>query len=229
MMTESAYRGKFSLLQPFAEEIFRAIKKEIKSEMAGKNSMLRKKVGVLPNGVETKELSSLFLKNIITEETEEGEELGEWVASVWINKRGEIFKSFHNALSKISDRYDTLTSLPEEVEKQIFEKAVSDFGALDTYIFAVLNSVVFSEKTFEKLAKFAQTEAEGKKTGKEGDLAFSVEKAQKNFERQIEKIIEKYENRLLGVTKRHQMEVAGYRKQISGLQKKLDEVHAGSR
>ena len=49
---------------------------------------------------------------------------------------------------------------------------------------------------------------------------------QKDFEKEKQKLEEKYEKRLQGILKKHQMEVEGYRKQIGQLQKKLETVNA---
>lgn len=224
MIAESTYSRKFALLESFSGEIFTGIKKEIKKEVATKGSLLQRKLGI-PSVKETKEMMELFLKNIITEKDED---LGEWVASAWINRHGEIFQCFHEHLIKISSSYDELTEIPAAAENALIQESVAKFGALNVYIFSILNSVVISAKKMEELKVLAQKEVESKKEEKEVVPAVSVEELQKKFEEQMQKVLEKQEKRILGITERHQMEVAGYRKQIGQLQKKLESLSCGN-
>ncbi|MBS0626906.1 MAG: hypothetical protein JSS09_01705, partial [Verrucomicrobia bacterium] len=46
MITESIYSRKIALLEPFFEEIFSSIKKEIKREIAVKGSLFQRKLGI---------------------------------------------------------------------------------------------------------------------------------------------------------------------------------------
>ncbi|MES2199523.1 MAG: hypothetical protein V4489_05090 [Chlamydiota bacterium] len=223
MIAESTYSRKFALLECFSEEIFNGIKKEIKREIATKGSSLQKKLGI-QSVKETKEVAELFLKNIIA--GGDGE-LGEWVASAWINRHGEIFQCFHEHLTKVSAKYDELTEIPSAAEAVLIQESISNFGALNVYIFCILNSVVISAKRAEELKNLAQKEVESKKEEKETVPVVSVEELRKKFDEQMQKVLEKQEKRILGITERHGMEIAGYRKQISRLQQKLESHSCG--
>lgn len=223
MIAESIYSRKFALLEAFSEEIFTGIKKEIKREITTKGSPLQRKLGIF-SVKETKEMMELFLKNIIVEKDEE---VGEWVASAWINRHGDIFQCFHEHLIKVTPQYDELTEIPAAAENALVQDSVMEFGALDVYIFCILNSVVISAKKIEELKILAQKEVENKKEEKVKVPETSLEDAQKKFEEQMQKILEKQEKRILGITERYQMEIAGYRKQISQLQKKLESLSCG--
>lgn len=223
MIAESTYSRKFTLLECFSEEIFNCIKKEIKREISTKGSPLQRKLDI-QSVKETQAMNELFLKNIVVEKDEE---LGEWVASAWINRHGEIFQCFHEHLIKISSNYEELTEIPAAAESSLIQESIAKFGALNVYIFSILNSVVISLKKMEELKVLAQKEVENKKEEKEVVPAVSVEELQKKFEEQMQKVLEKQEKRILGITERHQMEVAGYRKQISQLQKKLESFSCG--
>lgn len=227
MIEESVYSKKFARLEPVSEVIFNGIKKEIKKEMTVKGSSLQRKLGIF-SIKEPKEMRELFLKNIVSLADDE---LGEWVASAWINRHGEIFQCFHEHLIKVSEKYDELTTIPPVQEEALMKDVLMKFGALNVYVFCVLNSVVISAENLYKLEVLAQEELKSKKVAEEtiSESSVSVEELQKKFEEQMQKVLEKQEKKFLGITERHQMEIAGYRKQISQLQKKLEGLGAGSR
>ncbi len=217
MIGKQDYKTKIELLAPFLEGLCRGIKKEIKQEFIQKG-LLRKSEG----GSEWKEIAQFFFKKIV----EEGDErVGEWLSSCWVCKNGEIFQYFHEQLSLIDEQYDRLVEIPLEKEEKIKKLSIEKFGFLRTYLFCVLNSVVFSSKIFEDLRKGALQELS---SGEEVDVQgknCSIEDLKKAFELERLKIEEKYEKRLLGVSKKYQMEIDGYRKQIGQLQKKLEKVN----
>ena len=153
MVTGQRYAEKFALLKPFSEEIFKIIKKEIKSEMQGKGSALRKKLGAASFTTDFKYLTSLITDCILSGE---GEEIGEWVAVVWINKKKDIFTLFHEHLVEVSEDYSELTTLPAPVEEKLIQDSIEKFGAKNTYIFSLLNSVVFSAQALERLENLAK-------------------------------------------------------------------------
>jgi hypothetical protein len=215
MMINSNYKNKFETLGPFIEELCVGIKKEIKQEFV-------KKKGIQANfnSLDISDMSQFFYKKVV----EEGDEkIGEWLASSWIYKNGEIFQFFHEQLSFVDKHYDRLESLSSEVEQQIKDLSVSKFGFVRIYLFSVLNSVVFSAKLFEELKRGALKELSmSKESSLESKGNISVEELKKSFEVERLKTEEKYEKRLQGVIKKTQMEVEGYRKQIGQLQKRLE-------
>lgn len=215
MIIKSDYKNKFELLAPFMEELCRGIKKEIKQELIKKKTLQ-----MSVNALDWSVISQNFFKKIV----EDGdEETGEWLASTWIYKNGEIFQCFHEELSLVDEQYDRLESLSSEVEEKIKNLSASKFGALPVYLFCVLNSVVFSHKIFEDLRKRSLEEISMDRNDlKESSNNLSLEELKKSFEVERLKMEEKYEKRLQGVIKKTQMEVEGYRKQIGQLQKKLE-------
>lgn len=216
MIVKSDYKTKFEALASFLEVLCRGIKKEIKQEFIQKG-LLRKS----DNAGDWKEISQFFYKKTV----EEGDEkTGEWLAACWVCKNGEIFQCFHEELSLINKNYDQLVEIPSEKEEKIKNLSIEKFGFIRTYLFSVLNAVVFSPKIFNDLQKGALVElASDKESGSE-EKACSVEELKKAFEVEKMKIEEKHEKRLQGVMKKYQMEVEGYRKQISQLQKRLEKA-----
>jgi hypothetical protein len=212
MISKSQYKNKIEVLAPFLEYICQGIKKEIRQEFIQK--------GALPKGLESKEVSQFFYKKVV----ELGDEkVGEWLASSWIYKNGEIFQSFHEELSLIDSQYEKLEKFPVEAERELLATSVLKFGALRVYLFSVLNSVVFSQESFDKLSKGALEELSSLSNPlDEVKKSLSVEELQASFEVEKRKLEEKYEKRLQGALKKCQLEVEGYRKQIGQLQKKLE-------
>jgi hypothetical protein len=153
MIAQATYIERFSTLKPFLEKIFREIKKEIRQELQSKGSLLRKNLGAQSFHPEFKKISSL-LEECIT--SSEGEVVGEWIAAAWISSKAGIFSLFDEYLSEVAEDYHTLTSLPADVEEKMVKEGVELFGAKNIYIFSILNSVVFSAATLEKLKKEAE-------------------------------------------------------------------------
>ncbi len=224
MIVESVYSSKFILLEPFFEEIFTCIKKEIKREITIKGSVLQRKLGV-QSVRETKEMIELFSKSIITLKEEE---VAEWAACAWINKHGDIFHLFHEFLVKVSSNYDELTEIPSDTEEEMIKKSSLEFGFFETYVFSILNSVVFSEKALSALRSAALAWMENKRKQQVKPLEISSEQRIKDLEERLEKMVEKHEKKVLGITEKYRIEIEGYRKQIGKLQKKLEELCAKS-
>ncbi len=215
MMINSNYKNKFETLAPFVEELCLGIKKEIKQEFVKKKGLQAEF-----NPMDISDIAQFFYKKVAGEGDEK---TGEWLASSWIYKNGEIFQLFHEQLSLVDQHYDRLESLSSEVEQKIKDLSVSKFGFIRVYLFSVLNSVVFSAKLFEELKNGALKELSASKDSSlEGKDTVSLEELKKSFEMEKLKMEEKYEKRLQGVIKKTQMEVEGYRKQIGQLQKRLE-------
>ena len=215
MMINSNYKNKFETLAPFVEELCLGIKKEIKQEFVKKKGLQAEF-----NPMDISDIAQFFYKKVAGEGDEK---TGEWLASSWIYKNGEIFQLFHEQLSLVDQHYDRLESLSSEVEQKIKDLSVSKFGFIRVYLFSVLNSVVFSAKLFVELKNGALKELSASKDSSlEGKDTVSLEELKKSFEMEKLKMEEKYEKRLQGVIKKTQMEVEGYRKQIGQLQKRLE-------
>ncbi len=215
MMINSSYKNKFEILAPFVGELCLEIKKEIKQEFVKKKGLQAEF-----KSLDISDISQFFYKKV----AEEGDEkTGEWLASSWIYKNGEIFQLFHEQLSLVDKHYDQLESLSSSVEEQIKDLSVGKFGFVRVYLFSILNSVVFSTKLFEELKNGALKELSvSKDHSLEDEDSISLEDLRKSFEMERLKMEEKCEKRLQGVIKKTQMEVEGYRKQIGQLQKRLE-------
>lgn len=229
MIDELPYKNKFELLSPWNKEMIVSIKKEVKTELTKKDSILtqrlfdRKKVDKLSMD----EMAALCIHKVI--ETGD-EELGEWIVSRWVFKHAEIYQFFAQELSAINPKFDEIEVIELSKEKFLLTYAIEHFGAIDSYIFCVLNSVVLSKEAEQSLKAKAEEELREKKAREEKMApVLSMEEVKQKYEAEILKLTDKYEKRLLGVARKHQVDVEGFRKQISQLQRKLEEVRIGAR
>lgn len=215
MIEKSACENKFENLFPFMGEVCGSIKKEIKQEFIQK--------GFFRNKADCQDWKGIlqFFSRKAGEERDE--KIIEWLSSAWICKHGEIFQLFHEKLSQLSSQYDSLKEFPLEFECSLKEISLKEFGAVQVYIFSVLNSVVFSKQTYQELRENALKELSLEKR-EECVSALSVEELKKRFEEEKLRLCEKYERKMQGVIKKFQIEVEGYRKQIGLLQKKIEET-----
>lgn len=217
-MESKGYCQKFEELKDFSQIIFRSVKKQALRELASRSGVLFRNPRIR-SIKETKEMIAVFTAAIYDRKEED---VAEWTGGAWLDGQGEVFRFFHEKLLAVTENYDTLTALPSEKEEEIYKESVSQFGFATVYIFSVLNSVVFSEKTFAELRKGALAERETERSEEE-TVAGKGERAGSEA---LEKLAEKYEKRILGITDRYKTEIEGYRKQIGKLQKKIEELNA---
>jgi polyhydroxyalkanoate synthesis regulator phasin len=213
MMVGTDCKNNFQSISPFLEEICKEIKKEIKQEFVQKGLFRGRE-----DCQDWKGIVCFFYQKMIEEQDEK---IRQWVAAAWVSRNGDIFQLFHEELSKLSKDYDTLQAFPAPFEKQLQLLSLKEFGALRTYLFSFFNEVVFSKETFAELYSQALEEVSLKKESIEQKAEFSEEMKNK-MEEQLSKINEKFERKLQGILKKHQIEVDGYRKQVGQLQKKLE-------
>jgi hypothetical protein len=219
MLMEETYKKKFEGLLPWGEQIIQAVKKELKNEHLPKNRSFVMKY--FPKAtvakLTTEELTSAYLKEI----AEGNEEVGEWVASRWVLRNGEIYQFFAQALTEINPKFDEIKAIPDDKGKLIVQRAISLFGAAPTYIFSIFNEVVFSAELYADLQKKAALEVEVAEKSEPAVQGESVEALKERHQKELSKIIDKYEQKLVGFHKKYTQDVDGFKKQIAALQRRL--------
>jgi hypothetical protein len=166
MIKELSYKNKFELLALWNKEIIQAVKKEIKTECVKKDSLIAPKLcdRKLVDKLSFEEMTMICLNKI----TEGGdEELGEWVTSRWVFKHAEIYQFFAQELSAINPKFDEIEAIEPDKENKLLQMAIEQYGASNSYIFCVLNSVVFSEKAYAGLRAAAEVELKEKQNKEE--------------------------------------------------------------
>jgi hypothetical protein len=223
MLKNTTYKEKFAMLASWMTLIVDSVKKDIKNEHLKKDVAFVRQYfsGKNFNKLSTQELAQAYGHAIANGEN--GEELAEFVSNRWLLKHSDLYHHFEQELSKIDPNFSDLEVMPKEPSIAIMEKAVQQFGAPQTYLFCVLNSVVFPEDVYKILSNRAEhhvkesiTEAEAQKE------QLSVENMKKNYEQQIARVTDKYEKKLSGLQKKYVHDVDGLKKQIATLQRKLN-------
>jgi len=212
---------QFQKVQPWISSILSEIKKEIKVDHLPSNpSFTRTHFGNRPlSKLTTEEIFAAYEKTLLAGDTE----LGEWVVSRWVFKNGEIYVHFEGKLSEISEDYSTLTELTGDQSEKILEGAIEKFGALQTYLFSVLNEVVFPETVFQKLrTQTEKEEAEKKQIEKSALEERGLGRTIENHQREMIRLQEKYENKIAGIMKKYSVDMAALKKQIRSLQQQLN-------
>jgi len=218
MIKEESYQKKFELLAPWILKIITTIKKELK------NDHLRKEYQFVQKHFSKKMIDKLTIEEMseaYLKELEEGnEQIGEWISSRWMLKNAEVYHYFATALTEINPKFDEIALIPDDLGNRLMRKGIEQFGAVEVYIFSVLNSVSFSEKIYEELRMLALNEKETNQESVDSHAVETTEELKKQHERNVLKIIDKYEKKLLGMQKKYAVDVEGLKKQIAQLQRK---------
>ncbi len=227
MYKDATYKKKFADLNEWIPLIIETIKKDLKNEHLKKDLYFVKKFLGSKNiqKVTTEELAEAYAKAI--QEEEKGEDIAEFIVSRWLMKNSELYTLFENGLSKITTDFTALEDLPLEQATILADASTNQFGAVPTYLFAVLNSVVFPKETFDHLhhqAKASHQQIVNEMITEQEKM--NVESISKAYEREMARLTDKYEKKLAGMQKKYQLDVDHLKKQVAILQRKLQEKGA---
>lgn len=222
MYKNATYKEKFAHLQEWLPLLVDAVKKDLRNEHLKKDLDFVKKF--LPSKnihkATTDELSQAYQKAI--QEEEQGEELAEFITSRWLLKNSELYEFFEQQLSQIHPDFTTLEEIKPEQAQSLIDASIHVFGAPHTYLFSVLNSVVFPEENFHKLKLQAQQHQESHvKQSQQVAEQLNVEQMRKTFELELSRLTDKYEKKLAGLQKKYVIDVDNLKKQVAQLQRKL--------
>jgi polyhydroxyalkanoate synthesis regulator phasin len=215
-------KNQFETIKPWIPVVLATIKKDIKTEhLPGSPAFVRTHFGNRPiNRLAVEEIFSAYEKDLLSGDAD----LAEWVVNRWVFKHGDIYSHFAEQLSQVADDYSTITSLTVEQSEKILSGAVDSFGALQTYLFSVLNGVVFPESVLQRLRTWAENEETAKKTEEKAtEERLSLQQLTERYSRDVARLHEKYESKVTGVLKKYTTEVEALKKQIRSLQKQLAE------
>lgn len=224
MLKNATYKEKFAIIHEWIPSIVEEIKKDLKNEHLKEDWQFAKKY--LPG----KNLGKVTKEDLVQaytaalNESEESEALAEYMANRWLLKNTELYSYFETKLSQINPNFSEIEEIDHERSKEIVAGAVQEYGPLRTYLFSVINSVVFPKQVYQDLGKLAK-EDEHKKA-KENDALEerrSVDAMKLHYEQQISRLTDKYEKKLSGLQKKYIQDVESLKKQISNLQRKINE------
>lgn len=220
MLKETGYQEKFELLRPWLVEIIEAVKKDLKNEhlKIDKEFCRRYFLGKNFVHVPLHEMADAYYRDILDGNVG----LGEFIATRWLLKHTDIYGFFEQTLKTISDDFDELEELSDEQARPLLEGSIKEFGVVQTYLFSVLNSVVFPGKYYEDLRTRAIEETEKAKEEAEAEqVAESLEAMQKRHHRELSAMSDRYEKKLSGLQRKYLRDMEILKKQVSRLQKKL--------
>ncbi|HSX26394.1 MAG TPA: hypothetical protein VLE89_05240 [Chlamydiales bacterium] len=206
--------NQFQSLQPWIFQILNEIKKDIKTEHLGADPVFYKTYfGNRPqNRLTAEEIFAGYEKELV----KGNEELAEWVVNRWVFKHGDLYRHFAERLSDVHPDFSQIKELNEEESEKVLDGASDVFGAVDTFLFSVLNGVVFSEKVIQRLRKEAEAEAAAQKKEVETPKV-NLEQMVAQHQREVARLHAKIE----GVQKKYTTDVEALKKQIRALQKKV--------
>lgn len=224
MYKTASNKEKYAALQKWLPGIIDSVKKDLKNEHLRKDfAFIKKYFGSKNlNKITVEEMTDAYEKAIAQEEA--GEALGEFITSRWLLKNSELYEFFERELTRINPNFTELEEIDLPTAQLLVKNSTEHFGAPATYIFSVLNSVVFPAEVFHQLEKSArhQKETHDKESDKISEK-MTVDSMQKNFEKEMARLTDKYEKKLAGLQKKYLTDTEGLKKQVAQLQRKLHE------
>jgi hypothetical protein len=221
MIKDLVLKSKFAFIQEFFGKIIQDIRKDVRQEHLKKDKAFIQK-HFAKNSID-KVSAEEIEKGYFTELSIEGnDDLSNWVISKWILKHAEVYEYFVTELTKVNPKFEEISLLDMETAKSIAARAVDKFGAEDTLIFSVVNSVAFPDQIFEALKDEALKQLAAKKDLVKKDTAISVEDLVKQHQIDLSRLSERYENRIQAVSKKYIQDIEGLKKQLASMQKRLE-------
>ncbi len=223
MLKDATYKDKFARLSQWLPVILEAIKKDLRTEHLMKDPVFVRQyfAGKNPSKLSIDELAKGYSQHLANGEN--AEDLGEFISNRWLLKHTELYQYFEQELSKINPNFHELDVLDHKTATPLMEGAVAQFGAPNTYMFCILNSVVFPDDIYKALKQRAEEVVHKAHTESQARQELqSLEAMQRNYEQQLARQADKYEKKLLGLQKKYVIDTESLKKQVSTLQRKLN-------
>ncbi len=136
-------------LHPYFKRIIDAVKGDLKKEHLKKHPELLTRYfrGIRADKLGANELApfyDLLLKS-------GNENLEEFIIHRWIAHHNPIYLFFSDALSQHYSDFAAIKEIEEPIAQKLIADGVERFGAIDLYLFSMMNGVVFREAQFEEL------------------------------------------------------------------------------
>lgn len=221
MLKNATYKQKFQLLNPWMVSIVETVKKDLKNEhLRSDPAFCKQYLSGNYQKATTEELAEAYAKALAADENSEA--LGEFITNRWLLKHTDLYDFFEQELIKIAPNFTELEEIPLTQGEKMAKAAAEEFGALPTYLFSVLNSVVLPKPVLAHLEKHSKEEAEHHHQTREKDAEEKTHKDLKtHFEQRIARLTDKYEKKLQGLQKKYMVDTEQLKKQVSLLQKKM--------
>jgi hypothetical protein len=225
MYKDTTYKEKFTILKNWLPLILNDVKKDLKKDHWQQDPQFVKVyLGNKPQQKITQEEMVEGYTLALAKE-EKAEDIAEFISTRWLFKHSDIYHFFENELRKLATDFTTLDEIDAATADPIASKSAELFGAANTYLFCVMNSVVFPEKTYNSLRSTAEKEQREQQTSAEVELKLkNEEEVKRHYETQISRITDRFEKKLAGMERKYHVDTETLKKQIRNLQKKLDGV-----
>lgn len=222
MLKDSTYQEKMTLLKQWLPYVVETIKKDLKNDHLKKDSAFLKNyfgAGNI-NKLTVPELAEGYAKALET--SPDSEAIGEFMANRWLMKHTDLYYFFETQLQQLSENFNEIEVLDLDFSKKMMNESIAQFGPVKTYLFSVMNSVVFPEEIYKELKDQAVNHHEQEKSWEE-ELREkqSIEAKEKAYTQHLARLTDKYEKKILGLEKKYDNDIAALKKQVSALQKKL--------
>ncbi len=209
-------QNQFQTLRNWTTEVFNSIKKDLRNDhLPADLGFYKTYFGNRPlKGLTTEEIFAAYEKELL----QGNEQIAAFVVNRWVFKHGDLYKHFADRLSAINPDFDEIQQLTDEQAEQVLEGAVENFGIIPTFLFTVLNGVVFPQGMLERLEVLAS----------EARRAQDVEESTAQEMQSLEKILASHQRELArlqdkidGVQKKYARDTEALKKQVKALQKRL--------
>lgn len=225
MLKDTTYSEKMAMLKDWLETILAEIKKDVKNDHLKKDWNFAKTYFPKKNlnKISVSELAEGYANAI--DQSEQADAIGEFIANRWLLKNTDVYDYFAQQLNQVSDDFDDIDVLDMDVSKKIMTTSSHFFGAQKTYLFSVFNSVVFPKEVYDELRQAAEAERDqAKKQLQEESAQLDWTAKERAYEQQISRMQDKFEKKFSGMEKKYLKDTESLKKQISTLQKKLEEL-----
>jgi hypothetical protein len=222
MLKDSGYQEKFVMLKAWVPEIIEGVKKDLKNEHLKVDRVFCKRYFLGKNvaQIQSHEMAAAYETDI----AEGNSGLGEFIATRWLLKNTDVYGFFEMHLKNLTSDFENLAELPEDLSRSLMEESSKQFGAKRTYLFAVLNSVVFPKHIYDVLHKAAVSETEKERQEEAKHEQVDVETLKKRHLRDMTALKERFEKKLSGLERKYLNDVEALKKQIGTLHRKLESL-----
>lgn len=220
MLKNATYVQKFALLANWLPQIIESVKKDLKQEH------LRRNPAFLRQYFDEKNLNKIgteAMSRAYGAALQAGDEsAGEYIAARWLLRHSDIYSFFETHLQDIAPNFTELEVLTPEASKMLMEGSIAEFGAIPSYLFTILNSVVFDPATLQQLSQNAENELMQKTTEQtEQAEAATGEAIVRALQLELSRSRDKYEKRIAGLERKYLQDTETLKREVARLQRKL--------
>jgi len=213
MLKESTLKQRFEMIEEFLPDILQMIRKDLRQEHLKQDKEFLKNhfAGKNPNKLTVDELVQAYAPLL----RDGGEEYWDFFSDRWLRRHTEMYYFFEEKLKEYDENFTELECLDPSFARELSKEAKTLFGPRSTYIFAVLNEVVFPQEIYDELnqeARIKEDRVEEKRAGEDPEA---------RHQREMRNLQSKYEKKLLGYQRLYDRDVSALKKQVASLQRKL--------